>query len=631
MAQLFNNFSDAYSAMQQPSSTLQKTYDSGSNTGVQPIADTSGPGSQVDNVSAPQATSTQAQAQGSSFSGSVAPQHSTSTSINTGSFQVPQIDNSPYKDLFKPIAQSLQKNQDQLNQSAQQFTQGAGQFRDYGSIGGQQTLQNAINTPSTDIAGHQQAIASAKSLLGSAYAGPQNLQASDLASIGAATSDLNAQAPLLTKSLGAQNLIQQAHQGLSPAALARESKMTLANPEYQQAARGFSNATQGLYGNFLRAQNQAQDIAVQRTAQEKDIADQSKNFLSGQQNTEMQTIQNQVAQAQQQEDATNAAYNQFMQGGDVSALGGLTAAQRASYTPEGSFDAQTWTPEQLNTPERQMSTEADKAYQGIVGNDKYAMIKDVPGMTLSTNKQGREVMSFPQEWWDAHAKDYTKAQQAQIKDLAKQRQDELVKAGFSEGTRANPTVGKYSQYDPLYFGNKLELPDLRGYASLQTGALPTIENMSTADQKKHVNNINEMLDQAERIGEADPWQGSQIAINAIKANEDVHTALTAQKGTLDKNQKQWFAQVDKARKRYKDSNSLLNKAFRAVSNTLSSTLGKVPVVGGMTNSLAQTALKMPIQMAKMGTSLMPVGKQIANQGLPTLTTAPPRQNYKPAV
>jgi hypothetical protein len=434
------------------------------------------------------------------------------------------------------------------------FNQSAGPARTFESIGAKDTLTSAIRG-----APGNENITKARELLDSSYKGPTELDQAEVAKIKEAARSLSQYANQLDTYPGAQVAVGESARGLTPGERAFEAKRLLQDSEYLQESRKAANEASELTAGFQTQEEAAKSLGKARQEQEKAIADQSRQFLETERSAVNRAIQEEMNEKAEEERRIQELYDSFKLDGDLQKLKDLDAvADLLSYENEAV------TADVLDTPERRASAEAQAKFDEIIS--KYDDIKNIAPLGIMANKRGREKLMFdlpddnlaPMEIW--HAVKRKLITPAQFERL-KQRQAELD-TFFSPGSKKTEK-GIYADYKPLYHrtplkgvGDTLEdftPQDLRSFVALSLGTSPSRENVSTNEQRNVFNKINMILDEVDRIGDAEPFRAAMVAVDTGRYLDQEKAELEARKDTLSKREKEWLSFVNKARKRYKKS------------------------------------------------------------------------------
>ena len=122
---------------------------------------------------------------------------------------------------------------------------------------------------------------------------------------------------------------------------------------------------------------------------------------------------------------------------------------------------------------------------------------------------------------------------------------------------------------------------LSQYVSLEGGDLATRHNLASQKQREDFNWINEMLGEADRLQDVDPYQAGQIATDTEAYLDD-----------LEAQYEDAFGQIKEIGQNFDKMRRKARKAYRKGSSTFARTAGALskldPITGGL---LESTALK----------------------------------------
>lgn len=306
-----------------------------------------------------------------------------------------------------------------------------------------------------------------------------------------------------------RSLVGQAVPGTTSGEQAFEAQGLLKDPGYlqrQQTATAGATAAQKEQADLMKA---AEAYAKQRTQEESGIASQSRDYLVGQRGAIESDLQKALTQAQAKDAATQKSFEDIMAGGAL--------PQDLAHN----FDT---------------TTEAGKAaaqakWDEILG--KYPTVKDLPLLQLGSHK-GQLDYSLPQEYYTQHPDILTRPDRDALQQAVYARQKELEQFFSPQDTWFGPGQGEFSQYKPLYFAGDqnamdTEVPswqgeDPRNYLSLQQGNA-TRETVATPEQRDKFNTINELMNEAERLAQTDPFRGAMIVSDVEQFLADENQSL----------------------------------------------------------------------------------------------------------
>jgi hypothetical protein len=520
--------------------------------------------------------------------------------INVGDYSNPGVSDL-YKSLFSPITSGVQTAGKKLQDTTSNFVTGLGNRRTWESLGGEGYMNDILSGAKPEQEG--------KDLIKASYSGG----GLDQASIDELTGELTLLKPwqnAFKTGQATEDLLQQSAPNLTTGERKFEAKSLRKNPDYVQSEQNIQKSLSDILADYDRSQAEARGIAQQKAADESGIAQNTQTYLKsagGAYETAWDKI---IADEQAKNKTLQDAWTKFQTGPGV--LSDLNAI------PESGREG--WTPDQFSTDTRKRYEEGAQVYNGIVGDPKYASIKDVPLMSLAVNDHGYERMDFDPEWWAEHQGEHTSSEWSKIKELARQRQKDLKTAGF-EGTRYGSSeawsspyggmeqgrytgvienkavggtgTGKYSDLFPLYFGNPIDMPTLNSeeYFHFDPGVSPARQNVSTEDQRAIYNRIQRILDEV--IGSDTQMQDPEEAYRAAKVVGEIGDyladetkALNAQKGELVANQNEWRKFVQGAHAQYEHAKKKaawgkVGKIVGGIAGSAFGPLGPVTIPAGV--------------------------------------------------
>jgi hypothetical protein len=453
--------------------------------------------------------------------------------------------------LFQPLQTGSERGQESLGEAASFFEQEAGPSRTYEGIGAENLLKQAYT------GGAAGDIERARGLIGAQYGGPQGLDQGTVAGLQNLLGQLQTRREALGTGGGLQTLIGQSVAGLTPGEARFEAKRLL--PETKEQARdiGFQTVAP-LSTRLMEERRGAQEFAQQRAQEEADIAKRSRGFLTGARGTIESDLQQRIAEAQAQQEREAQEYQDVL-GADE---GGRLAALRAA-NPELAS--------QFDTEARRKDIEADRRFQQLMSDPKYAAVAQYDPLGLTITKRGKQ-------FYAADGTDLRRVvPDKKTRGLLVERQQELEKL-FDPGTirpftkRAAP--GEFSTYSPLYGGEGFKALDPVDYLGFDPGTRPSRENLSSEEQREHFNNIQNIFENLDRIGEVEPFKAAEIFGQVDNYLEDEAKALEDKKGELSKANKEWLTQVNKARKKARKAKA--KEAYGKIASVISGALPSAP-------------------------------------------------------
>ncbi len=440
--------------------------------------------------------------------------------------------------LFEPLSSGLPQQREAIQSAVNAFYDQAGPSRSYESSGSEGVLSSALG-PHDSAESRVQALGQARDVVNAQYEGPDHLNQERAANIGRGLEDLATRARALSSGSGLQTILQRSAPGLTSGEAREEARRYLGDDDFRDRARGYSEDIGRIYEQFAKQQREAQDFARQRSEEEAGIADRSRDYLIGRREQEAQTIRDEIARRQGEQKRVEDAYFDLLESGSLESLGSV---------PQESL---TFDPAAFNTEARQRVIDAGEKFQEIMS--RYPEIADIPTIELKIGRGGRERQNtLPREWLEENAGRYTDEELQSITDQALDRHAEL-REHFAPGTSIKQfrDDGEYALEKPLFFGEDLELPDPRAFVLYDPGSSPSRSNVSTEDQRRIINTVNELIDDLDRIDEGgEPFRAARLAADIEGYLESEELALNEQERQLTAAQKEWRRLARKSRKKY---------------------------------------------------------------------------------
>lgn len=512
-----------------------------------------------------------------------------------------------YKPLLSPFAQQMGATGAKLQGATSAFQAAAGPSRTFEGIGGQQALDAALAPDKTANQDNTATMGAARQLTHAQYQGPEGLDQATIAELAAAAEELRGSSAGLNRLTGVEGLLQTRNPSLGATQdeLAFDAGRLMAREDWQKSVAGLQGDIGTLSAKIYGAPVQAEQFATQRGQEEEAIQRLAREYLTGRQGEVSGGIDQRITQEQADEQALNAAYSKFRETGDLAAIVGQGADLSG-----------------FNTPGRALQGEASAAGAKIA--EQFKAIQDVPLLSAQIDSHGNLVLGWDKATYDALRKEYgprfgEMRKQAELRNMA------LEDAGFSPGLQQtlrpgeNPLgskksqmlnrpelhgqgeleTGKFSALDPLYLGGNLgsyQPPDPRNYISRKEGDLATRENISTAEERATYNRAAELMDQANRIMQAEtPHEKTKLTTDAIKFLDDEIKNLEARKDTLDQNRVNYLQQARNIRNKYLKANK--EQQWADIGASISGDIG-------LTTGLGSTMIApVGIQGQKMGDRL----------------------------
>ncbi|MCK5652773.1 MAG: hypothetical protein KAJ42_15390 [Gemmatimonadetes bacterium] len=453
-----------------------------------------------------------------------------------------------YGQLVDPVAGAAQAGSADVMSFADQFRSAAGPARTYEGIGAEGTLSGAVEgaplEPAFDLVNAQ-------------YQGPAGLDPTGVAGLGFLQGQLETREKALGTGAGLTSSIGQTVQTLTPGE-ARFEAEAMFDPAYR-AALATDLAPVGQFAGELGTETQAAaDFAAQRAAQEADIAAKSTDYLTTRGEGITGNIEQQIQDILAQQQGASQAFSGALDTEDPAAMiEALRKAQESGFTGgedlAGGFSTEAF----------QASQGAEANTAAIMGDAKYADLKDVPQGQLGIGSHGRQTYMIPDA--QGNLVDFrTVLGKTELAQLFKERQGALEEAFGSQRGVSFPggkTSGDYfgaptgqQLTNPLYFGEEFQGPEIASYLGFEPGFRPSRENVSSDQQRDQYNRIQTLIGNLDRMSEdkENPWKFAMITANLEGYIEDEIAGLEKQGDTLSKEGKEWFGMVKKARKAYRN-------------------------------------------------------------------------------
>lgn len=451
--------------------------------------------------------------------------------------------------LFDPLKTGVAQGKQSLQQTQQNFQQAAGPSRTFAGIGGQQTLQGAVDTGT--------GLQEAQALVDAGYTGPQGLNQERLAGLQNLSQDLRLRQQALGTGGGLASLIQGSVPGLTRGEAMFEAKRRLPTDEIRARDLGFQTAS--LAPAVSSAAQGARDFAQQRTGEEDAIREASKGYLGGRKSDISSVIQSAMEDAQTQQQGASQAYQDILGAPEQDRREALTAA--SPYLEGGAKTAG-----QFSEGAVAQTAEGKALKEQILNDPRFSDVKEYGPLELGVTKRGKS-------FYNIDGKDIRQVVGDPNKRLKLyERQRELEK---QFGQKAD---GQFSTTNPLYFGDEFQAADPSQYLGFDPGVRPSKGNISSEKQRDQFNRITGLLGQLDKIEEAgEPFRAAQIFADAERYLDDEFAALEARKGKLSKSDQEWATSVNKARKKYKKKKR--QKKYAQIGATIG-VGGHAPIIGG---------------------------------------------------
>jgi hypothetical protein len=309
-----------------------------------------------------------------------------------------------------------------------------------------------------------------------------------------------------------------------------EARSLLQDPTYREQARQQQSSIDQLFQDFQREQDEASQLASQRQDESQAIRDAAMAYLNQRRSGVESDVQGQIDQAQASQDNVRAALAAFQDTGDVQSLAA------------GGFD-----PSVFNTETAQRTQEASDLYDKII--NQYANIAGTPTLDLGINPSGKE--TFVDESGKALATRGIGNQGLSQDEADLVRRERALREHFLPSRAFGDVL-------PLYFGGAtkdealFQQPDARPFVrAIGLERTPTMENVSTSEQRDIINRVNEIMGSLDRLDDVDPFQAATIAADMEGFLAEEERALNQKKDESMEGHKKWSEFVKGTRSKYR--------------------------------------------------------------------------------
>jgi hypothetical protein len=478
--------------------------------------------------------------------------------------------------------------------------------RTYEGIGAQNTLDSAIAPSSTtDSRG------AAKGLIGSTYGGPTELDAAEMARIQGETGELESRANALRSGTGIQATLQETVPGLTPGQAEFEAAKYRYDPKFQGQAIQEGQNIAHLNRILTGERTQATDIASQRAAEEKQIAERSRGYVTEKRQGIMDDLLREMADEQARNDALQGI-SDTLQAGSGQDLGLIPEEYRNEF----------------NTPGRQQAGEARKIYDDIQADylrdnpwlkdfpdplvprvtgrgrtwwgyrdpktGKVIDIRKIPGLSkeqerVLTARQNQydKVFGTDLGWGLNQKKSLTDEQQTRL-DTDEGIRIPKDQPQIGENRNRKPVTradleqesGRLQDIAPIYFRDDAQAPqldengepllpseeaayqsfedslykpdDYRTFFNFKPSAGLSVGNLANDAQVSTFNNIQDILNEAERLAADNlPYTAAKIMAEPERFLAEEQKALEARGVALDAAGKAFLQKVKNTRKQHR--------------------------------------------------------------------------------
>lgn len=500
----------------------------------------------------------------------------------------------------EPMQAEAQLTSQQLANLGEQFRTEAGPERTWEDIGGQATMERAVSaeTPEAERAG---LLESAGGLLGAQYTGPSGLDAQESTRLGERAADIAEVHRRLGTGEGLQASLRTARPGMTTGEAQWEAKRVYGTPEYRQAFRtGDTGAIGEAQKRYATETAGAAEYAGRRATQEKDIASSARSSLYGMRDAINAEIDKRSQETLAANDAAVAAWNEWKTTGDISdrsvlgtyenpyeakqqeaiaklneiwqkypEIADIANPGRVLNVGEGGTKYETTAaPYRRGTGESPSYTAVAPEYSPLGWTDEAKQVyyasprpRETPGELnapyyIWRNPTTGEMHSIPSTDWK------------QL--IARQSELEKYFAPYDvAGGEIDYGNAEYADVLPMYYGETYEPTDIvtggdwltfqpgsqlyttdpeTGAIALSEATELAPEYVATEGERYSLNTISELLGEAQRIGEAEPFQAAQIVLNLDSYLANEKNKIDAAGTEADTEAKAYWQGASKAQK-----------------------------------------------------------------------------------
>jgi len=421
-------------------------------------------------------------------------------------------------ELIGGIQQGVQSTGNDLENTGAEFRELAGSSRTFESAGGAGVLDRAISpsTPSGDRAG---ATDDALGFLGASYQGPAGLDATSSGNLGRQYEDLGTLSSSLGTGGGYQAVLRAANPGLTPGEAQYDAARAFQDTSWREPVRNVQSAVGTATNAYNTAEQGAQDYAKQRTGEESDIANFSRDYLKGSQDSIWGDMNQKYEAGVSQNEQIGQTFNELRN----TPMTGTQAAQQGLA-------------ENYSNPILQKQNEGRGKFDEIMGSQKYTGIADIPlmgaGVDWNTGSPSNYAVTNPDG--------SKRALSVPEKQLVEQRQKELMDSfgsieaftpfeaardaerravgqpawydGMDSGSYENR--GQYGDVLPLRFGDPYTEGNVNDFLTMNPGSgTPNVQQFASEDQRYSIGQIDSLLGQVKSLGETSPFEAASIAVD----------------------------------------------------------------------------------------------------------------------
>lgn len=455
--------------------------------------------------------------------------------------------------LFQPLQQFGEQVSGGIRQLGQEFRQQAGPTgQTYEGRGGPGAISSYVTGGPRSTTAEAEARQAARGFVGAAYTGPKELETGRVGTLGSQAEELGTRAEALRSGFGLQTVFGQGAPGLTRGEARYEARDVLSDPNYiRQVAERAQEASQ-VFGELTGEQTRARNLAAARTNEEAEIQRRAREDVLGRRGIIEQDLQTKVEAENKSNAARDASFAKFQETGNPEDLIGTEGL---------GFD-----PAAFHTAGAQQAEEAKRRYESILA--KFPELAKFDPLKLGLTKRGKPTVQL-QESGGKGAFAGGLGRSFQRGDITapevgglKARQEELETLFAPRTTKGgNEVEGKFADVAPLYFGegknfeeNLYKPQDTRPFISFDPGVRPSIQNLSSEEQRTQFNRLNDIIDEAARIEDAgEPYRAALIAGDVERYISEEEATLKSRSDSLDEGGKAWRSFVKKARSKYREA------------------------------------------------------------------------------
>ena len=380
--------------------------------------------------------------------------------------------------LLSPVERGLTLTSEELQRLGSSFQEQAGPQRTWDAAGGQEAVSGLLRPETT-----QKYVQPTKELLQSSYKGPSGLPEADVAALKTQQQTLADTTKALQTPSGAMGMLEVQTPGITRGEAKYDVQALWGSPEYHSAVGRLQRQVGALGQKIEGEATGAADYAKQRIAGEQRIAENARSSLGSGRNVINQQIEDEIAKIAG--DQTGAIWQQYQKTKDISDL-----PKEIQEQYQGS-------------PAVQKRQAALQYWNETMG--KYPGVQP-GGQPIFTNFSSQNQvpsdmeLTTPWPWAD---------RQAEIYNL------------FGPGGEFRDVAPGVDKTTKDISGKLIPQTDINPYLSFEQGTQTvTPGNVASQEQTMVYNTIQELLGEAARIEQSDPYKASQIRFDVDKFIKD---------------------------------------------------------------------------------------------------------------